>query len=90
MSDQIDCTNATMNSRIGLMSREYVERVRYQFLSLRHLHDFLRQPTILDYDVRDSALLDLNACAPRNNGIDAQTIVVGPECNHAFSTARYF
>ena len=36
----------------------------------------MRQPTILDYFVRDSALLGLDACARRNNsGIDAHTIV---------------
>jgi hypothetical protein len=40
------------------------------------LHDFVRQPTILDYFVRDSALLGLDACAGRNDaGIDAHTIV---------------
>jgi hypothetical protein len=40
------------------------------------LHDFVRPPTILDYFVRDSALLGLDACAGRNNsGIDAHTIV---------------
>ena len=38
------------------------EKVRTQFLSLRHLHDFVRQPTILDYFVRDSALLGPDAC----------------------------
>ena len=36
----------------------------------------MRQPTILGYLVRDSALLGLDACAARNNaGIDARTIV---------------
>jgi hypothetical protein len=38
------------------------------------LHDFVRQPTISDYFMRDSALLGLDACAGRNNaGIDAHT-----------------
>jgi hypothetical protein len=40
------------------------------------LHDFVRQPTIFDYFVRDSALLGLDACAGRDNaGTDALTIV---------------
>ena len=44
--------------------------------SLRHLHDFVRRPTILDHFVRDSALLGLDACAGHNNaGIDTRTIV---------------
>src|SRR6266702_8503581 len=44
--------------------------------SLRHSHDFVRQPTILDYFVRDSALLGRDACAGRNNaGIDAHNVV---------------
>jgi hypothetical protein len=30
------------------------------------LRDFVRQPTILDYFVRDSALLGLDACARRH------------------------
>jgi len=51
----------------------------------------VRQPTILDYFVRDSALLGLDACARRNNaGIDAHTNVAGPECNRAFSAAGHF
>jgi 2-keto-4-pentenoate hydratase/2-oxohepta-3-ene-1,7-dioic acid hydratase in catechol pathway len=40
------------------------------------LHDFVRQPTIFDYCVRDSTLLGLGACAERDNaGTDALTIV---------------
>jgi hypothetical protein len=40
------------------------------------LHDFVRQPTIFDYFVRDSALLGLDACVGRNNaGIDAHNVV---------------
>jgi len=50
----------------------------------------VRQSAILHCDVHDSALLDLNACEQRNNGIDARTIVAGPEYNHAFSAAGYF
>ena len=47
----------------------------FDFHSLRHLHDFVRQPTILDYFVRDSALLGLDACVGRNNaGIDAHNV----------------
>lgn len=44
------------------------------------MHDFVRQPTILDYFVLDSALLGLDACAGRNHaGIDAHTIVAQPQ-----------
>jgi hypothetical protein len=53
-----------------------IGKCRFDSHSLRNLHDFVRQPTILDYFVRDSALLGLAACAGRNHtGIDAHTIV---------------
>ncbi|MDP9099571.1 MAG: hypothetical protein M3N48_11360 [Verrucomicrobiota bacterium] len=40
------------------------------------MYDFVRQPAILDYFVRDNALLGLDGCAWLNNaGIDAHTIV---------------
>jgi hypothetical protein len=55
--------------------------------SLRHLHDFVRQPTILDDFVRDSALLGLYACAGRNNAGCPHNCGSGPECNRAISTA---
>jgi len=42
-------------------------------------HDFVRQPTILDDFARDSALLDLDACAEHNNaGIDTRTTMAQP------------
>ena len=53
-----------------------IENPEFDSHSLHHLHDFVRQLTILDYFVRDSALLGLDACAGRNNaGIDAHNVV---------------
>ena len=53
-----------------------IENRGFDSHSLRHLHDFVRQPTILDYFVRDSTQLGLDACAGRHNaGIDAHTFV---------------
>src|ERR1700704_1593485 len=44
--------------------------------SLRHLHDFVRQPTILDYFVRDCvAVGPRRLCGHNNAGIDTRTVV---------------
>jgi hypothetical protein len=43
---------------------------------LRHLNDFVRQPTILNCFLRDRALLAFDACAGRDNaGIDAHPMM---------------
>ncbi len=52
-----------------------IGKCRFDSHSLRHLCDFVRQPTIFDYFVRDSALLGVDACAGRNHAEIAHTIV---------------
>jgi hypothetical protein len=54
---------ATATRTLFAASIGMIENRGFDSHSLRHLHDFARQPTILGYLVRDSALLGLGACA---------------------------
>jgi hypothetical protein len=54
------------------------------------LHDFVRQPTILNYLMRDRALLALDACAGRDNaGIDATQLWLRPKMQSCDQYAGY-
>jgi hypothetical protein len=56
--------------------------------SLRQPPDFVREPTIMDYFVLDSALRP-RRLRGRNNAGCPHNCGSGPECNHAISTAGY-
>jgi hypothetical protein len=66
-----------------------IENRGFDSHSLRYLHDFVRQPMILDYCVRDSALLGLDAWAGRNYAGCPYNYGSGPECNRAMITAGF-
>jgi hypothetical protein len=65
-----------------------IGKCRFDSHSLRQPPDFVREPTIMDYFVLDSALWP-RRLRGRNNAGCRYNCGSGPECNHAISTAGY-
>jgi len=65
-----------------------IGKCRFDSHSLRQPPDFVREPTIMDYFVLDSALWP-RRLRGRNNAGCPPNCGSGPKCNHAISTAGY-